>query len=127
MKNFREENRAGIKLNYITALVFHFLVLVLGFWMQGITDKSLELDLYSYSDPFFVSYFKVVAGGIVMGIAVIIVFLLIIGFGYSVDYLVKYLRKNTSNEPSVISRVADSIKNKYCPKINWEPIKKTDK
>lgn len=140
-EKFLNEESVGQKLNIWTTIVFTVLVLVFGALVHDVTDGKdgsggLGWDFFHNTDPFMLSYFKLIGAGIVGIIIISIILGIILGVVYLIYLLIvsikKLLTESKGNvedgnfvpsEERAIPRLIGAIKNKYCPTIDWSSIR----
>lgn len=137
-ETFRKEDFKTYKLNIVNTLVFTIAIILSGAIIFTITDgdkSNLNWDIFHRSDPFLLSYFKLIGAGIIGVVIFAIGAGIVIGVAALFWMAVTAIRdafidgKYDSDdnfipsEERTINRVFDAIKNRYCPKIDWSVIK----
>lgn len=136
-EDFWDETSRGLKLHMGTASLLHLLIMLFGgIFLKDIIDKGLGWDWIRIADPIWVTYPKLLIAGILVFIGVILAFGIIIGVCYGIWYLGKLAYDkyqdgkpdsidSVESEPSLITTAYKSIKDKYCPIIDWSDVEKS--
>lgn len=123
-ESFRKEKTHNLKLNYMYTGGIYMLIL---FGFVGYMEFDNEyFDFIKKSDSLILSYFKSLGLGLISIIIIlIIVTLVILAIYYILVVPYRYIFKKSSKSKvsENINLVVDSVKNKYCPIIDWEEIK----
>lgn len=133
-ETFRNEDSDTHKLNYLNTLLITIVCFMLGVFVYNHTDGEHGTggwgwDWFHTSDPFIISYLKLfgcgIIGAILLAIA-IVAFVLVL-------YLIHLAYTSITSKPgsaeggSAISKTVHAIKNKYCPSIDWNSVRKKQK
>ena len=125
------------KLNMGIATLLHLAIIAVGVgFLKETIDKELGWDWIRIADPIWITYPKVFIAGVLVLIGFILALGAIIGSCYGVWYIGKLIydkyRDNKPEpvdgvepEPSLITIAYKSIKDKYCPIIDWSDIEKS--
>lgn len=134
MSHFRSEDRPQHKTSIWVMFLVHFLWVILGTGAHTIIDDALGWNWYKMSDPLYISYFKVLLGGLALGVGILIALALIIlviagaYMGLKKLFTAKphdgpHSDIPFNDEPNWFVKIYRAIKDKYCPRMDWSLIR----
>lgn len=142
INNFKHERYSHSKIGLNFGIVLHLIIGIIGFTAsKDVIERILFWDWFQSSDPYLLNYIKVLGIGFLVAVSSLIVIGIVVAIGYWAWLLFEYLkdsfhRKIFANKekmsgdyiemdpkPSVIKQIYKSVKDEYCPLIDWSDIK----
>jgi Na+-transporting methylmalonyl-CoA/oxaloacetate decarboxylase gamma subunit len=131
--HYRDEFRPNHKLSAPSGAALNVITSITGIMLILEFEEKVGWDWFHVSDPLLLNYLMTTAVG-ALGVALtLLIFALLIYIIVGVAELCKkWFSKDGENtvweskEPSAISKGIKSIKENYCPTINWDDIRYRD-
>ena len=129
---FWDEMDSDSKMNIYFGFIIHLLIGFVGSAISiNLIEKNLNWNWFLMSDPFLLNYIKVMGIGIISGgIITLIIIRIVAGIIFIKDSITKYFKnlkhsETTDYKPkrNVLKEPYKSIKDKYCPLIDWSIIR----
>ncbi len=134
MYSFKEERNVDNKLNIFFGTLVHLILILIGTFISSyMIEKIWDLNWFLISDPILLNYIKIMGISIVtIGLTVFVIILLVFIISKIISFIKYCFNKTKSNtfkiqkeeKPNMVQEVYKSIKDKYCPLIDWSDIKK---